>query len=43
MVRHSLDVLTAAGAPDDSIRREDFGYDSPPQPLPALSGSGRDK
>jgi NAD(P)H-flavin reductase/hemoglobin-like flavoprotein len=43
MVRHSFDALTAAGAPDDSIRREDFGYDSPPQPLPALSGSGRDQ
>ncbi len=37
MVRHSIEALTAAGAPDETISREDFGYDNPPQ----LSGSGR--
>jgi NAD(P)H-flavin reductase/hemoglobin-like flavoprotein len=42
MVRHSTDALTDAGAPRESIRRENFGYDdAQPEPLAELSGPGR--
>ncbi len=42
MVRHSTEALTSAGAPQESIRRENFGYDdAQPEPLAELSGPGR--
>jgi NAD(P)H-flavin reductase/hemoglobin-like flavoprotein len=42
MVRHSTAALTSAGAPQDTIRRENFGYDdAQPEPLAELSGQGR--
>jgi NAD(P)H-flavin reductase/hemoglobin-like flavoprotein len=43
MVEHTTAALIAAGAPASSIRRDDFGYDSPPRPLPELPGPGRDQ